>query len=354
MEKALAGLLLAASVSFLATPWVRRLAFRLGAVDWPDARKIHREPMPRLGGLAVYAAFVLAVLIAVPLSREVLGLLLGLTLVALVGVADDVRGLSPRLKLAGQVASSMVLLPFGVEIYFLTNPLNGQIIELGWLGIPLTVFWVVAVTNAVNLIDGLDGLAGGVSGIAALTMAAVGFVQWKFFGAADQREVILLALLLAASVLGFLRHNFHPARIFLGDTGSMLLGYALAAMAVIGLTKSVTAVSVVLPLLILGIPLLDTFMAILRRYFNHRPIFAPDKEHLHHQLLAMGLSHRQAVLAIYGVSALLGVSAVFLTFLATSQALILLVVLTVGIISAANKLGLVGRTITKKKQVKEM
>ncbi|WP_027717641.1 glycosyltransferase family 4 protein [Desulfovirgula thermocuniculi] len=354
MEKALAGLVVAAGVSYLATPWVRRVAFRLGAVDRPDARKVHREPMPRLGGVAVYAAFVAAVIVAVPKSLEVLGLLLGLTLVTLVGVADDVRGLSPRLKLAGQVVSALALLPFGIEIYFVTNPLNGHLVDLGWLGLPLTVFWVVAVTNAVNLIDGLDGLAGGVSLIAALTMAAVGFVQWKFFGAADQQEVILLALLLAAALLGFLRHNFHPASIFLGDAGSMLLGYALAAMAVMGLTKSVTAVAVVLPLLILGIPLLDTFMAILRRYFNRRPIFAPDKEHLHHQLLALGLSHRQAVLTIYGVSALLGFCAVFLVFLAVSHALLLLAVLAAGIVSAASRLGLVGRQVGRKGQVKEM
>ncbi|MGB9826312.1 MAG: MraY family glycosyltransferase, partial [Desulfofundulus sp.] len=271
MFKVMLGLLLATGITLAATPWVRRQAFRWGAVDRPDARKVHRGIMPRLGGLAVYAGFVAAVLATMHLTPGICGLLLGMTLITLLGAVDDMRGLSPRVKLAGQVAAALVLLPFGVEVYFVTNPLNGHIIELGWLAVPVTIFWVVAVANAVNLIDGLDGLASGVSCIAALTMAVVGWTQWKFFGAAGQREVIVLALILAAALVGFLRYNFHPAKIFLGDSGSLLLGYALAVMAVMGLTKSVTAVSVLVPMVILGIPLLDTFFAVLRRYHRHRP-----------------------------------------------------------------------------------
>ncbi|AEG16853.1 Glycosyl transferase, family 4, conserved region-containing protein [Desulfofundulus kuznetsovii DSM 6115] len=351
MFKMLLGLLLAGGITLAATPWVRRQAFRWGAVDRPNARKVHKGVMPRLGGLAVYAGFVTAVLVTIQPTRSLYGLLLGMTLIMLLGALDDIRGLSPRVKLAGQVAAALVLLPLGVQVYFVTNPFNGHIVDLGWLGIPITIFWVVAVTNAVNLIDGLDGLAGGVSCIAALTMAVVGWTQWQVFGAAGQREIIMLALLLAAALLGFLRYNFHPAKIFLGDSGSMLLGYTLAVMAIMGLTKSVTAVSVLVPLVILGIPLLDTFFAVLRRYHRHRPIFQPDKEHLHHQLLALGLSHRQAVLVIYGISALLGASAVVLNLVATDQALALLVVLAVVVIAAANKVGVIGRAPEKDRQM---
>lgn len=351
MFKMLLGLLLAGGITLAATPWVRRQAFRWGAVDRPNARKVHKGVMPRLGGLAVYAGFVTAVLVTIQPTRSLYGLLLGMTLIMLLGALDDIRGLSPRVKLAGQVAAALVLLPLGVQVYFVTNPFNGHIVDLGWLGIPITIFWVVAVTNAVNLIDGLDGLAGGVSCIAALTMAVVGWTQWQVFGAAGQREIIMLALMLAAALLGFLRYNFHPAKIFLGDSGSMLLGYTLAVMAIMGLTKSVTAVSVLVPLVILGIPLLDTFFAVLRRYHRHRPIFQPDKEHLHHQLLALGLSHRQAVLVIYGISALLGASAVVLNLVATDQALALLVVLAVVVIAAANKVGVIGRAPEKDRQM---
>ncbi|SHJ28261.1 glycosyltransferase family 4 protein [Desulfofundulus thermosubterraneus] len=351
MVKVWLGLLLAGGITLVTTPWVRRQAFRWGAVDRPNARKVHRGIMPRLGGLAVYAGFVTAVLVTMQPTPSLYGLLLGMTLTLLLGALDDIRGLSPRVKLAGQVAAALVLLPLGVQVYFVTNPFNGHIIDLGWLSIPVTVFWVVAVTNAVNLVDGLDGLAGGVSCIAALTMAVVGWTQWQVFGAAGQREIIMLALLLAAALLGFLRYNFHPAKIFLGDSGSMLLGYTLAVMAIMGLTKSVTAVSVLVPLVILGIPLLDTFFAVLRRYHRHRPIFQPDKEHLHHQLLALGLSHRQAVLVIYGISALLGASAVILNLVATDQALALLVILAVVIIAAANKVGVIGRAPEKDRQM---
>jgi len=340
--KLITGLLTAGGVSLIVTPWIIRRAFSWGAVDRPDPRKVHKGLMPRLGGPAVYLGFVAAVLATVHLTLPVCGLLAGMTLIMLLGVLDDIKNISPRLKLAGQIAAALCVVPFGLRVDFITNPFTGGIVDLAWMSIPVTVFWLVAVTNALNLIDGLDGLAGGVSCIASLTMAAVGWTQWKFFGAAGQREVMVLALLLAASVLGFLRYNFHPARIFLGDSGSMLLGFALAAMAIMGLTKSVTAVSVLVPMVILGIPLLDTTFAILRRYHKHRPIFEPDKEHLHHQLMAMGLSHRQTVLVIYAVSAVLGMSALLLNLVATDQALALLVVLAVVIIASANKVGVIG------------
>lgn len=337
----LAAPVLALLLGFLLTPPVRSLAVKVGALDYPDQRKVHNGAMPRMGGLAVYIAFVAAVLLFRELSSQVLGMLAGATAILLVGMADDIRGLSARVKLVGQILAALVVVQFGIQVQYITNPLNGDIILLGWLSIPLTVFWIVAVTNAVNLIDGLDGLAGGVACIAALTMAAV---AWTQFGISGMNEMIMLALTLVAAVTGFLRYNFHPARIFLGDTGSMFLGFTLAVLAIMSLTKSAAAVSVFIPLVILGVPLLDTFFAILRRCSEHRPIFQPDKKHLHHQLMAMGLNHRQTVLAIYALSVFLGVNAVAINLVTNSQALILLVILAGAVIYLADRVGVLGRS----------
>lgn len=351
MLQYISPLALALVLGYALTPAVRVAALRVGAVDRPDPRKVHKRIMPRMGGLAVYLAFVAAVLLFRELTPQVRGLLVGATIIVLVGMLDDTRGLSPRVKLAGQVLAALVIIPFGIEVHFLTNPLTGNLLFLGIFSVPLTVFWVVAVTNAVNLIDGLDGLAGGVASIAALTMATVAWTQWTRFGTAGLPEMIMLALTLVAAVGGFLRHNFHPARIFLGDTGSMFLGFVLAVMAIMSLTKSATAVSVIIPLLILGVPLLDTFFAVIRRYHNHKPIFQPDREHLHHQLMAMGLSHRQTVLVIYGLSAFLGLNAVVLNLLSSDQALALLVVLAAAAIYMANRVGVLrGTTLAHRYQ----
>lgn len=338
---------LAFLAAWVITPAVAKRAVSWGAVDLPGPRKIHEKAMPRLGGLALYASFLVgAPLILKPacFGTAGWGLLAGATVIVLVGVVDDIRGLNPWLKLSGQVAAALFLLPFGVTIDFLTNPLNGEIVSLGWLGVPVTVFWVVAVTNALNLIDGLDGLAGGVSCIAALTVAAVGWTQWKVFGAAGQEAVIWPALLLSVILLAFLRYNFNPARIFLGDSGAMFLGFLLATVSVVGLTKSVTAVSVFVPLVILGVPLTDTAFAILRRYQRHRPIFQADREHLHHLLLVLGLSHRQAVLVVYGLSVLLGASALVINLISPEHALVLLLILTTVAIIGLNRVEVLSRT----------
>ncbi|MEW6540430.1 MAG: MraY family glycosyltransferase [Bacillota bacterium] len=327
-------LLLAAVLSLFVTPLVIRMARRLGAVDEPNHRKIHQRPMPRLGGLAVYLVFTAVVLLTQPLTTPLLGLLTGATIIVLLGVWDDIRGASPRLKLAVQFLAALALIPFGFHVEFLTNPLGG-IIYLGWWGIPLTVFWVVAVTNALNLIDGLDGLAAGTALIASFTLAVVAAV-------AGNMAVVAVTLILAGALLGFLRYNFHPARVFLGDTGSMFLGFTLATLAIMGLTKGATALSVIIPVVILGIPLTDTAFAVLRRYRNGSPIFYPDKGHLHHRLLGAGLTHRGAVLSMYGVNVVLGGSAVLLTILSTEQAVLMLFILAVLLLTAANRVGMFG------------
>lgn len=330
-----ASLALALVAGYLLTPAVSRLAVRLGALDIPDARKLHTQPVPRLGGLAVYLAFLAGLFVFGVNGREVWGLLAGTSLIVLLGVLDDIYDLPAKAKLAGQIVAAVAVIPFGLQVEFVTNPLNGGLVYLGWWGIPVTIFWLVAVTNALNLIDGLDGLATGTAVIAALTLATVAWTEGQTGAAA-------LALLLGAAALGFLRYNFHPAKIFLGDSGSMLLGFVLAAIAVVGLTKSATAVSLIIPILILGIPLFDTTLAILRRCYKRQPIFNPDREHLHHRLLDAGLTHRRAVLVVYGVDAVLGASAVFLTILSTDQGVLLLVLLAVTLLTVANKIGVLG------------
>lgn len=335
--------LLALGIALLITPGVRKAAFKIGAIDKPDHRKVHAKIMPRMGGLAVFIAFALTVLLTQQLDKRLIGLLVGGFLIVLLGILDDTRGLPAKVKLLGQIAAAAAVIPFEIQVEFITNPLNGQMIHLGLWGIPVTIFWIISVTNAVNLIDGLDGLAGGTSFIAALTLAAVTWQQANSLGGTGM-EVVALALILAASILGFLRYNFYPAKIFLGDTGSMFLGYALSTLAVMGVAKTATAISVIVPMVIMGIPLLDVLFAILRRYQSHRPIFEPDKEHLHHRMMALGLSHKQTVLAIYAVNLLLSISAFLLTVLTTSQAVLLLFILAVVIIVAANKIGVIGKT----------
>lgn len=347
MFYAMMSLLTAFVVALLITPWVRRKAFAWGAVDHPDHRKVHSRVMPRLGGLAVYLAFVPALLIAQPFNSVTAGLLIGITMITFLGIADDIKSISPWVKLAGQIAAAAAVIPFGIKVQFFTNPFNGEIVLLGIWAVPVTIFWLVAVTNAINLIDGLDGLAAGVSGIAALTMAAVAWTQFSVLGLFSQSEGILLPLILAAAIFGFLKHNYHPATIFLGDSGSMMLGFSLAVFSVVGLTKISTAMSVILPVVILGIPLLDTTCAILRRYQKHRPILQPDREHLHHQLMALGFTHSQAVLVIYGISLVMGISAVVLNIISTDQAAVLLLILSTLALIGANKIGVLGGRVGK-------
>lgn len=343
MQIPVMAILLALGVALLITPLVRKWAFKWGALDRPNQRKVHQQVMPRLGGLAVFIAFTTAVLLTQEISSHIIGLLVGGALIILLGFVDDTRGISPKVKLAGQLVAACAVIPFGLQVNFVTNPFSDELLALGLLSIPVTVMWIVSVTNAVNLIDGLDGLAGGTVCIAALTLAAVVWIEAAMSGgSAGQSQAIALALILAAAVLGFLRYNFYPAKIFLGDTGSMYLGFSVAVLSVMGLAKSATFISVIIPVVILGIPLLDTTCAIIRRFQGQKPITQPDKEHLHHRLMKMGLNHRQAVLCIYGVNIVLGLSAILLTLLTDKQAVIFLVILSTAVLILANKLGVTG------------
>ena len=323
---------IAALASFILTPYVKILAFRIGALDKPDGRKVHTGIMPRLGGLGIYAAFIISVLCSMHITRDIFALMLGGTVIVLVGIADDVYQLPAKVKLLGQIAAAAVLVLFDIQIEWLNNPWGGYL-YLEYLSVPLTIFWIVSFTNVVNLMDGLDGLAAGVSAIASITVILVA-VQQGFY------PVAVITAALAGGIIGFIRYNFNPASIFMGDTGSMFIGYMLAAISVFGAVKSAATIALIVPAVALGLPIMDTAFAILRRYNNGRPIFQPDKGHFHHRLLAMGMSQKQAVLLMYIISAVLGIAAILLTEVGGYLAAGIIACIITGVVFGAKKIGI--------------
>ena len=284
---------LAFMLAFALTPLMRRLAVRVGALDHPGGRKKHGHAMPLLGGVAVYLAFWITaaiILIYIPGSEKLRGLFWASSLILAVGLYDDIKGMSYKAKFAGQFVAAFILLAYNIRIEFITVPFQDMVF-LGIFVVPLTLFWVVGVTNAVNLADGVDGLATGICIIAAAVMCALTFGDFPL--------IALLALSLAGAALGFLPHNFAPARIFLGDSGSLFLGFMLAAFSIMTVTKQATLTTLVIPILILGLPIFDTCYAMFRRLRNRRPIFQADNGHIHHRLLDMGLGPRRTVMVLY-------------------------------------------------------
>ena len=332
-------------VALLATPAVILLAKKTGAMDAPNARKVHKKPIPRIGGLGIYAGFMAAIIFVAikfglndEMIRETVGLTLSGSLIVALGLVDDYKNLPAKVKLLGQICAAAVLvLVFDVRIDFITDPFGDYFyfdnLPIPYLAIPLTMFWLVGLTNTVNLIDGLDGLAAGVASIASFTIMLV----------ALQQNFILVAILtaaLAGAAVGFLKYNFHPAQIFMGDTGSMFLGFMLAGISVTGAVKSVATIALIVPIFALGLPILDTTFAIVRRIRGGVPIFKPDKGHLHHRLLSAGFTQRQAVLLMYVVSALFGLSAIALTEVSYQIAALILLVVVTAIIYGVRKLGI--------------
>lgn len=324
--------MLAMFVSYVLTPYIKKLAFKIGAVDRPDNRKVHKKIMPRLGGLAIYIAFMIGCIASMEITWDIFGILLGGTLIVALGVADDVYQLPAKVKLLGQIAAACVLVIFDIRIEWVNNPLGGYF-YLDMLSIPFTIFWVISFTNVVNLIDGLDGLAAGVSAIASLTVILVS-VQMGYF------HVAILTAALAGAIIGFIRYNFNPATIFMGDTGSMFIGYMLAAISVYGAVKTAATIALIVPAIALGLPILDTAFAIMRRYVNGRPIFQPDKGHLHHRLLATGMSHKETVLFMYGITAVLCIGAVLWAEMDGFYAALIIAVIMTAVAVGAKKIGI--------------
>lgn len=324
--------LLAMLVSYILTPYIKKLAFKIGAVDRPDNRKVHKRIMPRLGGLAIYIAFMIGCIASLEMTWDIFGILLGGTMIVALGVADDVYQLPAKVKLLGQIAAACVLVLFDIRIEWVNNPFGGYF-YLDMLSVPLTIFWVISFTNVVNLIDGLDGLAAGVSAIASLTIILVA-IQMGYF------HVAILTAALAGGIVGFIRYNFNPATIFMGDTGSMFIGYMLAAISVYGAVKTAATIALIVPAIALGLPILDTAFAIMRRYVNGRPIFQPDKGHLHHRLLAQGMSHKEAVLFMYGITAILCIGAVLWAEMDGFYAALIIAVIMTAVAVGAKKIGI--------------
>lgn len=315
-------------------PLAMKLAYKIGAVDKPNARKVHTKIMPRMGGLGIYLAYIIVVLATQKMNMQLAGLLLGSTILVVLGIFDDMKDLNAKFKLLIQILAAVIVMAFGVRIEFMTNVFGGGAIYLDILSLPITLLWIVGITNAINLIDGLDGLAGGIATIAALSMAVVGWIYGQYLMAS-------MAIILAGATMGFLRYNFHPAKVFMGDTGSLFLGFNLSVLAIMGVAKSVTFISLAAPVLVLGVPIFDTFFAILRRKMNHKPIFAADKDHLHHRLLGMGFSHQKTVLIIYAISFFLALSAILITYLSTAEAVAVVAIVLSVILIGAGKLGVI-------------
>ena len=334
----LALVAVSALTSLCVTPLVRRLALALRIIDRPGPRKIHRGLMPRAGGLAVSVAWLAGIGMAVgmrgpwPLSPHLLQVVGIGALVVVFGLWDDRRNLPAWVKLLGQIAIASLVFVAGIRIDYLTNPLGGEFLFPPSLSYLVTVLWVIGMMNAVNLIDGLDGLACGIAGITALGLIASGL----YLGG-DTAVTVLAAL--AGACLGFLRYNFSPATIFLGDSGSQFLGFVFAVAALIDEQyKSATAVALLIPLTALSLPIADTALAIVRRFRKRLSIFRADRYHLHHRLLKLGLTQRQTVLFMYLVSGYLSMLSVLFVLIRERYALILLMLLAMGLMMAMQTL----------------
>ncbi|GAA0785093.1 MraY family glycosyltransferase [Hathewaya limosa] len=323
-------------VSLISTPIVRKLAIKANAVDIPkDERRVHKKPIPLLGGLAIYVSFIIGVIFQkTPLRTSEIGIILGATIILIGGVWDDVKELKPVYKLLFQLAGTIVLIIFGINISLITNPFTSKelFLNVGFLSIPLTILWIIGVTNAFNLIDGLDGLSAGIGFIASATLFVISIMNNRY-------ETAIMTAILGGALLGFIPYNFNPASIFMGDAGSQLIGFLLAAISIKGAIKSATAFSLAVPILAFGLPIYDTIFAMIRRKINGKPMMQGDKGHLHHRLLRMGLSQKQAVLIMYLISFILGVVSVIAMKMSSQRSYFLTTSVIVLIVLVAWKSG---------------
>lgn len=311
-------------ISFAITPLVLKIAKKLKVYDYPDFRKIHGKPVPYLGGIAIYLGFFAGAFIALLLGIKfglfggnfltrqsyliLRALLAGGTLILLVGLLDDIKPISAKIKFIFQIIIAVILFASGIRIDFLSHPTQGIVYLPLWMSFAITIFWLVGITNAINLLDGLDGLLAGVCFISAIIFSLVAALKGQFL-------VAILMLALSGASLGFLKYNFYPARIFLGDAGSLFIGLVFASLTIVGAFKGTAFLALFIPICIMGLPIIDTSFAILRRLFTRQPIFKPDKGHIHHRLLNLGLPQKKVVFIIYIISLILGLIALYLAYL---------------------------------------
>ena len=329
----IAAFAVAAVLSYFFTPPVKNFAHKVGAIDVPkDARRMHKKPIPRLGGLAIYGGFLCSILIFGQLDETMLCVLLGAAIIVALGIFDDVLALGAKLKFVVQIVAAAIPVCIGdlqIGLFTNLNPLSDTpFVHLGILAVPVTIIWIVGITNAVNMIDGLDGLAVGVSSIAAITMLAVALLTGNM-------PIAITMAALAGACIGFMPYNLNPAKIFMGDTGSTFLGYMLATVSIMGLFKFYAVISFEVPFLILGLPIFDTANAIIRRVAAGRSPMSPDRGHVHHKLIDMGFNQKQVVAILYAISATLGLTAVVLTSSGEVKAIVLLLAVLAAILVGA-------------------
>jgi len=327
--------ILAAVLTALFTPIIRNFSTKVGAVAVPNARKIHKNVVPSGGGLAIFAGFLVAALFFNRTSPEILGFLIGGTVITGIGLLDDIFDLPPATKFFGQILAALIVIYSGVRIEFVANPAGGGLVNLGFLSLPFTFLWIVGLANAMNFIDGLDGLAAGVAGISATTLGVVAMLTSRY-------DTAVLSFTLAAAAFAFIPFNFSDKKkIFMGDSGSNFLGYSLAVVSILGMVKVAAVFSMLVPILILAIPLFDIAFAIVRRLLAGKSPFEPDSLHLHHRIMNKGFTHKQTTLIIYGINIILGVIAILSTQMTDRQAIYTFCAVVVVLVVSAGIMGLI-------------
>ncbi|MEN2667065.1 MraY family glycosyltransferase [Listeria aquatica] len=320
--------------SLILTPFIRQAALYFDVTDKPDKRRVNVKPIPSLGGLAIYISFSIG-LFLLPIDKTILWpIFISGTVMMFTGFIDDLFEIKARYKLLGQVLAAFIIVFWGgITIEFINLPFGGEL-HFGIFSIPLTILWIVAITNAVNLIDGLDGLAAA-STIALITILGMAFIM-------SDPVVIMISALLIAATFGFLPFNFNPAKIFMGDTGALFLGFLISILSVMGF-KNVTFISLIVPILILGVPISDTIIAIIRRIVTKQPLAMADKSHIHHQLMGLGFTHRQTVILIYAISALFSLFSFLFTMSTVWVSVLLMAILLLLVEVLIESLGLIGQ-----------
>lgn len=332
MHKYIIPFLAAFILTFIQMPFTIKIAKKKGFLDVPkDERRVHKKPIPVGGGIAMVISVSILMVYFLPINKNLIMALIASLIIAISGLYDDKEGLSPKLKFLFQILAAVILIIGGMKIEFFTNPFDSHdaLLILNILSIPVTIFWVCGITNTINLIDGLDGLASGVSMICAISMF---FITYKM----GRYDVSLVCALVAGACLGFLPFNFNPAKIFMGDTGALYLGFMLSYISISGFLKQAAILMIFVPVLILGVPVFDTAFAMVRRKLSGKPMVEADKGHLHHRLLKMGLNQRQTVVILYSISAIFGVLANLISRFHSSIALVisigvLLIIIATGV-----------------------
>lgn len=314
------------AITLAATPLAKKISIKAGAIDYPKDRGVHKKPMPRMGGIAIVAGFMITVLILSQFingleMKQFAGLVIGSSIIVVLGIVDDIKNLRARVKLCVQIVAALIVIYSGIRINVVFWPFTAVLQKIS---VPITLVWIIGVTNAVNLIDGLDGLAAGVSSIAALSLMVLCIMT-------GSETAVMLTAALAGACLGFLPRNFNPAEIFMGDSGSTFLGFVLGVTSILGVFKGYAVLAVIVSMLCLGLPVFDTLFAMCRRIAKHKPIMQADRGHLHHRLIDRGYTQRQAVLILYAISIVCGLFAILISFKDTKT--VMVVVLTVVVLS---------------------